>query len=290
MSINNTQNSNQQISNILNKWDLLYSSIKANYLLVVCIIVQIVGLSILYPSNPYMGIIGNIICGFITFTISIVAGYYVHVYSHLYDYRELYNSLYNAPNVVGYLLHKLPKSIQWIIDKLLFFIDFHDKIHHDTTINKQWQNIIIETLMNIYTEGVGLIIFFKLFDFGVQFGGYALKFNYPILFAWCLLYATIHNINYNIVTPVCHIQHHIDQTTNYGIDFMDIVAGSKYDNSPEEMNHASLNVILIMLFIIFIKDFCSTQSNINTNSNSNSNSMKILLKYLCNFLSWFITN
>ena len=279
MKTNNKFNSAVVNSKLLNNWDLLYSSIKKNFMLVACIIVQIVCFSILYPSNPSIGSIGNIFYGFITFNVSIVSGYYVHVYSHLYDYQELYNSFYKSSNIIGYLLQKMPTPIKWVINKIVFFLDFHDKIHHNTAINKQWHNILIETLMNMYTEGLGLILFFKLFDFAIHFGGYVFRFNYPILFAWCLLYSSIHNINYNIIRPICHIQHHINEKTNYGIDFMDIIIGSKFDNIPEEMNHASLNVILIMLLIIFLKDFC----------NYNSNSDNTFMKYFYYFVFWFIS-
>ena len=104
-----------------------------------------------------------------------------------------------------------------------------------------------------------------------------MKLNYPILFAWSILYSTIHNVNYNIITPICHIQHHLNEKTNYGIDFMDILFGSKYDDVPEEMNHASLNVILILLFIIFIKDYWKPKKENGVS------------KYLYNFVNWFVS-
>lgn len=278
MGINNNYNSNDKLFKLIERFKLLYSSLLKNYLLSCCIVIQIIGFSILYPSNKNIGLIGNILFGFITFIISILIGYYTHVLSHLFDYEEIYKNIFNSSNIIGYSLRKLPKSIQWILNKFVYLLDFHDKIHHDTKINKEWKNFLIELLMNVYTEGVYMIMLLKYFDFGIHINGYVFKFNYTILFAWSILYATIHNINYNIITPTCHIQHHLNESTNYGIDFMDIVLGSKYDDNPEEMNHASLNVIIIMLIIIFIKDFYNP---------THDNGFSI---YIYNFISWFISN
>lgn len=277
MSVINNYNYNEKVYEIINRWKILSKSLKSNYLLTTCIIIQVLALSILYPSNPQICIFGNIIFGFITFVISIVVGYYVHVYSHLIDFDEIYQYLYNSPNFVGRFFRKMPKPIKWAIDKFVYLLDFHDKIHHNTNINKQWQNVLIEMLMNIYTEGVALIILFKILNFGIQIRDNIFKFNYPILFAWSILYATIHNVNYNIINPICHIQHHINNKTNYGIDFMDILFGSKYDELHEEMNHASLNVILILLFIIFIKDYWNPEKENGVS------------KYLYNFVNWFVS-
>lgn len=276
MGINNNYYSNKKVYEIFDRWKMLLNSLKKNYLFVVCIIVQVFGLSILYPSNSNVGYFGNILFGIITFIVSIIIGYYVHVFSHLFDYKDIYTNLTKSKNWLGYLLRNMPSPIQFILNKIVYLLDFHDKIHHDTNINKKWQNIAIEILMNIYTEGIALILMCKFLDFGIKIRSYIFKLNYPILFAWSILYATIHNINYNIITPVCHIQHHLNESTNYGIDFMDIIFGSKYDNNPEEMNHASFNVIIIMLFIIFIKDYYQPNNKISKN--------------IYNFISWFITN
>jgi len=277
MGVNNNYNYNEKVYEIFDRWKMLFKSLKSNYLLTICIIIQVFALSILYPSNPQVGIFGNVIFGIITFIISIVVGYYVHVFSHILDYEEIYLYICSSPNIVGTLFRKMPKPIKWIFDKIVYLLDFHDKIHHNTNINKQWQNVLIELLMNIYTEGVALIILFKILNFGIQIRGHILKLNYPILFAWSILYATIHNINYNIITPICHIQHHLNEKKNYGIDFMDILFGSKYDDIPEEMNHASLNVILILLFIIFIKDYWKPKKENG------------ISKYLYNFVNWFVS-
>jgi uncharacterized membrane protein YeaQ/YmgE (transglycosylase-associated protein family) len=268
-------NNNDKIIN-KNKWKMFYDSLKKNYLLTICLIIQIFAFSILYPSNPTFGMIINIILGIVTFIIGTILGYCVHVLSHLFNFKEIFETYYKSSNTFGHLLRKLPKSIMWLLYKIIYLLDFHDKIHHNTNINSNWKNIIIETLMNLYTEGIALIIFLKLLDFGVQLRGQIYKLNYPILFAWSILYTTIHNINYKIITPICHIQHHKDKNTNYGIDFMDIIFETKYDNNSEEMNHGALNVILIMLLIIFLKDLYKPKN--------------ILMKFFYNSINWLVTN
>ena len=236
---------------------LTKDSLVINYVCSISIIIQVVAFSLLYPSNPDVGDVGDILFGFITIFVAILMGYYVHVFSHMIDYEELYLRIYNS----SIWIRKLPKWFHFIISQFVFLIDFHDKIHHDTTINKTWYNILTEFLINLYTEGLCAIIMFKGLDFGLSIGGKLFKFNYTIIFAWCVLYATIHNINYNIITPVCHIQHHINNNTNFGIDFADILLGSKYDAIPEEMNHVAINVIMIMLLLIYLKSFYENKDN-----------------------------
>ena len=247
----------------------LYEAIKQNYLLSICSIFHVIAMSILYPFNSQNSSFINVTIGFITYALSCVIGYYVHVFIHYVNFEQVYKSI----NISSYL----PKPIDYIIKKIVYIIDFHDKIHHNTKINKLWYNIVIEAISNVIVEGVGLIVLFKILDFGIQIRGHILKFNYPILFAWSLTYATVHNINYNIITPICHIQHHLNKKTNYGSDFMDILFSSKYDDVPEETNHVSLNVILSTLFIIFIKDYWKPKKENGVS------------KYLYNFVNWFVS-
>lgn len=255
MGVNNKKNINEKINNFYDRYKKLLKSLRRNYLFTICLIIKIIALSILYPSNAEVSIIGNITQGIITFIISIIIGYYVHVYSHIIDYEEIYKNIYNSSNILGKIIRKLPKPIKWIINKYVYLLDFHDKVHHNTKINKEWQNVLIEVLMNICTQGVMLIIILKMLNFGIQIRGYLIKFNYAILFAWSILYTTIHNINYNIIKSKFHIQHHINENTNYGIDLMDIIIGSKYDDEYEKLNHASLNIIITLLSIILIKEY-----------------------------------
>jgi sterol desaturase/sphingolipid hydroxylase (fatty acid hydroxylase superfamily) len=92
------------------------------------------------------------------------------------------------------------------------------------------------------TQG-GLLIFFKYF--------FNLIDN-RIILLWALFYATVHNINYNIVSPQTHRQHHVNDKTNYGIDIWDIIMGTKFDyDTIETHNHASINLLLITALILF---------------------------------------
>jgi sterol desaturase/sphingolipid hydroxylase (fatty acid hydroxylase superfamily) len=97
-------------------------------------------------------------------------------------------------------------------------------------------------MMNLYTQGLGVIIFIesmKLLD-------------YRVIVLWAFLYATVHNINYMYLSPTTHRDHHIDSSTNYGIDTLDILFNTKYNNNDiEDLNHASINLIFITCVIIF---------------------------------------
>jgi len=69
------------------------------------------------------------------------------------------------------------------------------------------------------------------------------------------MYATIHNINYVVSPSATHILHHVDKTTNYGIDIWDIVFGTKYDgdysiDKLENINHYAINTAFITGFIL----------------------------------------
>ena len=163
-----------------------------------------------------------------------IFGYFTHLVSHKLDLREMYNKFDNVFTRNEYINKK--------IITLLDIYDFHDKIHHDTEINKQYLNIFYEFMMNLYTQGLGVIIFIesmKLLD-------------YRVIVLWAFLYATVHNINYMYLSPTTHRDHHIDSSTNYGIDTLDILFNTKYDNNDiEDLNHASINLIFITCVIIF---------------------------------------
>ena len=76
---------------------------------------------------------------------------------------------------------------------------------------------------------------------------------------WALFYATVHNINYRIIEPIEHENHHKDEKTNYGIDIVDIILNSKYNtkhksNIPitiEDHNHAAINIVIITILILW---------------------------------------
>jgi len=126
--------------------------------------------------------------------------------------------------------------------KLLFqFTDSHATIHHDSSVNKRWYNILLEFINNAVSQG-GMLIALK----------YLLqKADSNAILFWALFYATVHNINYRLVNPEVHKQHHVDPTSNQFMDLWDIIVGTKYDwTTIESHNHTIINAILITALIV----------------------------------------
>ena len=164
-------------------------------------------------------------------------GYFIHLVSHYMGTKvsDLYKTYDN--------MFTRNKILNWIAVKAIDFGEFHAKTHHDTEINKSWKNITLEIINNIVSQG-GLLIMLKIF----------LSFiDNRVILLWALFYATVHNINYNIVKPLSHQQHHLNDRTNYGIDIWDIIIGSKYDwNEIETHNHTAINIIIIGAVIVLV--------------------------------------
>ena len=50
------------------------------------------------------------------------------------------------------------------------------------------------------------------------------------------------------------MEHHVDIFTNYGIDLLDIVFGSKYNyDTIENLNHCCINIIIIGIILHLIR-------------------------------------
>ena len=161
-------------------------------------------------------------------------GYFIHLISHQVNLRDFYNQKDN--------LFTRNKYINKYANILLDIYDFHDKIHHDIEINKQPLNIFYEFTMNVYTQGIGLIVFIETLKL----------IDYRVIVLWAFLYATVHNINYLYLSPSTHRDHHKDSSTNYGIDTLDILFKTKYDVSDiEDLNHASINLLIITHIILY---------------------------------------
>jgi len=188
-----------------------------------------------------------------TFIIAMLLGWYIHYLSHAYDLLLIYENSKNS--VIEYV--KSNENFDSICRNIILYsIDFHDKIHHDTSINKEKFNLIWEIFQNFLMEGGLLILVAYFYNFQIKLGNSIFKFNKAVLLLWGVLYATVHNINYIILGCEQHVNHHINPKTNYGIDILDILFDTKYDiENIEDINHASLNVILITLFIIYFKIF-----------------------------------
>lgn len=162
-------------------------------------------------------------------------GYFTHVISHNVDLRKIYNMFDNVFTRNEYY--------NKAFDTILKVYEFHDESHHNLEINKEPLNIFYEFITNIYTQGLWFILlveFVKLIDT-------------KVVLLWCFMYATIHNINYNIVHPSVHRDHHKDCHTNYGIDVMDILFNTKYDkNDIENFNHVSINLLILTSIIVLL--------------------------------------
>ena len=132
-----------------------------------------------------------------------------------------------------------------------------------------FKNIIIITIGPLY---VSSIIKLKI----LLFSSYFIPNNIIIIF-WGLIYATVHIINYNIIESKEHISHHNrdlsknkaynkenNKVYNYGIDILDILFDTKYenDNSVENINHYAYNCIILLVIIIFIDKFNITDYKI----------------------------
>ena len=183
----------------------------------------------------------NIIWAIITIIFVSAAGYASHYVSHRINALELFEKLDND----NYLTkNEYAKTGMRLFCKM---IDFHDEIHHDTSINKTWENIAIEFAMNFYVQAGAFIVIIYI----------ARQLNMYVITLWGFMYATIHNINYDITPSATHILHHVDKTTNYGIDIWDVVFNTKYggDNSTdklENINHYAINTELITAAILLL--------------------------------------
>jgi hypothetical protein len=164
-----------------------------------------------------------------------ILGYFTHVISHNIDLRKIYNSFDNN--------YTRNQYFNTTMDTFLKIYEFHSETHHDLEINKDALNIFYEVITNIYTQGLGFIIFVE----------FVKLIDYKVVLLWCFMYATTHNINYNILQPSVHRDHHINCHTNYGIDVMDIIFNTKYDNNDiENFNHVIVNLLLITFIILLL--------------------------------------
>lgn len=185
----------------------------------------------LYSKHSFTLIIINII-------ISSLFGYFIHVFSHKLNFTDMYSGLdnYISRNSV----------LHFITLKICAFLDFHDKTHHNTKINKTFKNISYEFFNNIMFQGGFIILFI-----------YCVKYLcIPSIILWTFLYATVHNINYAIYPCKTHQNHHINKHSSYGLDVWDILFNTNDDpNEIENYNHASINLIIITLIICFYYKF-----------------------------------
>lgn len=190
--------------------------------------------------------------GIVSFYFAIFIGYIIHYISHAYDFEKMYEDC--NLSIVQYIRScKMVDKIIRII--LLYTFDFHDKIHHNSNINKKKINIFYEFFQNIITEGGLLIIVILFTDLKINIFGYKFTFNKTIILLWGILYTTVHNINYAFFKTSQHINHHIDPRTNYALDTLDILFDTKYDlNNIENLNwNWSGNIMIITFLMVYFK-------------------------------------
>jgi hypothetical protein len=227
----------------LKRIKLVYKSIKLNYIFWITSLLSVIIIS--FYTNSTESLRSKIASGIITFILSMYFGYNIHSLSHTHDACMAYNNK---------LLKTHPRINKAIVGFLTYTFDFHDKIHHDSSINKQPLNIIIESFLNFMVEGGFILLFTTFIEFNMSFNSYNFKFNRAILFLWAMLYATSHNINYNLSPPIQHTNHHKEYNTNFGIDTLDILFDTKYDiENIEIFNHGAINIIIITFFILYFK-------------------------------------
>ena len=213
----------------------LFKCFKMNYIFFIIVILCI------YILNYFNKTRYSYITSLSSFILAVLIGWFVHFISHAFDFEEIYE---NTDIWIFKFLKSYPTLDNIIHNTILYTFDFHDKIHHDSKINKQPLNVIIETLQNILTQG-GLLILLSLIT--------DINLDRTAIVLWGLMYATVHNFNYFLVGNSQHRNHHIDPKTNYALDVFDIMFDTKYDlNNIENLNlNWGFNMIIITCFIIY---------------------------------------
>jgi hypothetical protein len=211
----------------------IYQSIKQN------LIVSLAILCAFYAFTQCKYNKSNLLLCILSIMIITYWGYYIHAFSHSMKFKlsKRYKKCDNA-------FTRNP-FCDWLMRRLIALLEFHHRTHHDSDINKSLKNIVYEFLNNLIMQG-GVIILLK----------YLLNLmDNRVILLWALLYASVHNINYNLMPSLTHQQHHLDDHTNYGVDIWDILMGTKYDpNEIETYNHATMNAGVIAVGIVYLSN------------------------------------
>lgn len=204
--------------------------LKINYIFCILLIISFIIYSKLLKQNFFINILSFIFFSFL--------GYIIHIYSHLYNYEELSEKLINHKTFLT-----RNKYTKYIIRKIAIFLNFHQDTHHNSDINKELKYQVYEFINNFVMQGLySFILIFIL-----------RRINYSISLIWGLFYATFHIINYNIIKPIVHEEHHKDENVNYGIDIWDILFNTKNNGEIENFNHSIINLIIILIVFYLIQ-------------------------------------
>tara|TARA_Y100001980_G_C14525334_1_gene300804 strand:+ start:313 stop:960 length:648 start_codon:yes stop_codon:yes gene_type:complete len=179
----------------------------------------------------------NFYTSFMSFVFITFFGYILHVFSHVIDFRNLLNIKHNFIQ---------NKYFKYSYNNFVKLIEFHSIEHHNSKDNKSCINIAKEACNNLFFQGVGLYLFVVFIK----------NLDTSIFLIWAILYTSIHLINYNLFPCEEHINHHKDPNTNYGIEIYDILFNTKNktDILVENYNHYSINLIIITIFYLIIKN------------------------------------
>ena len=163
------------------------------------------------------------------------AGYFIHMISHNIHYTKMYD---DYP-----VIYKNIPCVDYFIRGFVWFLDFHHISHHNSEINKLPKYQLLEAINNFVMQGA----------LGVMAGTLYNMMDWRMFILWGLFYASFHIINYTIIEPTVHRDHHYDIYSNYGIDIFDILMGTKHNWSDiEDYNHYSINMIIITILFYFI--------------------------------------
>ena len=188
-------------------------------------------------------------CVLTTFVASIYLGYEIHRKTHIRDITSSYENLDNP--IINRLVKYFPK-LESIIRRVISHGDFHNNVHHDSNVNKEPCNALVEVYQNLLSEGLIAAAMCYWLRPALTICGATLKPHIPTIIFWSLLYTSVHNINYTIINPSEHINHHLFPNTNFGIDLMDILCDTKCEPEGFELlNHAVPNIIVITMIILY---------------------------------------
>ena len=112
-----------------------------------------------------------------------------------------------------------------------------------------------EIIQNIFSQGGLLVIILKYLNIKINIFNTLYELNYSIILLYGLWYATMHHIMFNIKRSKEHEYHHYNKKTNFnGEQVFDILFNTHADCDNENINHLSVNLIIIAFIISYLKN------------------------------------
>jgi hypothetical protein len=243
---------NKEFYNFLSRMKIFKINLQSNVLFWITYTISIITLSISFGKQS--SIVKNIFMGYFSVILVMSTGYMAHYIAHILDFKQLYIDFIYSNYFFGEKFRLFSEKTHKKIQKcIVYTLDFHDTIHHDSSINKSGVNIFIEAVQNLLLEGGLWIIASIIFGLGIECCGEIYRLNMMIMLLWILVYTSVHLINYRIVHPNSHIAHHMDYYTNLSLtDFFDLVFDTSHDkNNIQDINHFTINV-LVITFLLYV--------------------------------------